>query len=34
MREVIKLRAMQPDDRKERQSLIETYAEYIGLDLL
>lgn len=34
MREIIKLRAMNPDDRKARHALIETYAENIGMDLL
>jgi len=34
MREVLKQRAMKPDVRKERNQLIETYANSIGLDLL
>lgn len=34
MREVLKQRAMKPEDRKERNALIETYANSIGLDLL
>ncbi len=31
MREVIKLRAMEPDDRKERDALIDTYRIALGL---
>jgi uncharacterized protein (UPF0335 family) len=34
MREVLKQRAMKPDVRKERNALIETYANSIGLELL
>ena len=34
MREVLKQRAMKPDVRKERNALIEAYANSIGLELL
>ena len=31
MREILKLRAMQPDDRAEREALLETYKSALGL---
>ena len=34
MREIIKLRKMKPDDLAERQMLIQTYANALGLDFL
>lgn len=34
MREIIKLRAMKPDDLRERDALIETYRNAIGLSFL
>ena len=34
MRQIVRLRKMAPDDRKEQQALIETYATALGLDLL
>jgi uncharacterized protein (UPF0335 family) len=34
MREIVKLRKMKPDDRRERELLIQTYAEALGLDLI
>lgn len=34
MREVIRLRKMKPDDLKERNALLQTYADELGLDLL
>ena len=34
MRQIVKLRKMKPDDRKEQQALIEVYATALGLDLL
>ena len=34
MREIIKLRAMKPDDRNERDMLIETYRNALGLSFL
>lgn len=34
MREIIKLRKMKPHDRIERNMLIQTYADALGLDLL
>lgn len=34
MREIIKLRAMKPDDRAERDMLIETYRNALGLSFL
>ena len=34
MRQIVKLRAMDTDKRKEQQSLIDTYASAIGLDLV
>ena len=34
MREIIKLRKMKPDDRRERDMLIDTYRSAMGMDLL
>jgi uncharacterized protein (UPF0335 family) len=34
MRQIVKLRAMDTDKRKEQQSLIDVYASAIGLDLV
>jgi uncharacterized protein (UPF0335 family) len=34
MREIVKLRKMKPDDRAERDMLLETYRIAIGLDLI
>lgn len=34
MREIVRLRKMKPDDLKERNALIETYAAELGLDLI
>lgn len=34
MREIVRLRRMKPDDLKERNALLETYAAELGLDLL
>ncbi len=34
MRQIVRLRAMDTDKRKEQQSLIEVYASAIGLDLV
>lgn len=34
MREIIRLRKLKPDDLRERNALIQTYAEALGLDLL
>lgn len=34
MREIIRLRKMKPDDLKERNALLQTYADELGLDLL
>jgi len=34
MREIIRLRKLRPDDLRERNALIQTYAEALGLDLL
>lgn len=34
MREIIKLRAMKPDDLRERDALIDTYRNAIGLSFL
>lgn len=31
-REIIKLRKMKPDDRREREALIETYKTALGID--
>ena len=32
MREIVKLRKMQPDDRREREALLETYMCALGMD--
>jgi uncharacterized protein (UPF0335 family) len=34
MRKIVALRKMKPDDRREQQMLIETYATALGLDLI
>lgn len=34
MREVIRLRKMKPDDLKERNALLQVYADELGMDLL
>lgn len=34
MKQIIKLRAMKPDDRREQQLILETYANALGLDLI
>lgn len=34
MRQIVKLRKMKADDRREMNALIETYANAIGLDLI
>lgn len=34
MREVIRLRKMAPDDRKERNALLQLYGAELGMDLL
>lgn len=34
MRQIVKLRKMKPDDRREQQMLLETYASAMGLDLI
>jgi uncharacterized protein (UPF0335 family) len=34
MREIIKLRKMKPDDRAEREMILDTYKKALGLDLL
>lgn len=34
MREIIRLRRMKPDDLKERNAIIEVYANALGMDLL
>lgn len=34
IRKIVALRKMKPDDRREQQLLIETYATAIGLDLI
>jgi uncharacterized protein (UPF0335 family) len=34
MREMLKLRKMKPDDRHERDMLLETYRNALGMDLL
>ena len=34
IRKIVALRKMNPDDRREQQMLIETYATAIGLDLI
>ena len=34
IRQIVKLRKMKPDDRREQQVLLDTYAAALGLDLL
>lgn len=34
MREIIKLRKMKPDDRAERDAILELYKSALGMDLL
>ena len=34
MREIVRLRKMKPDDLRERNALIQTYADELGMDLL
>ena len=34
MRQIIRLRKMNPDDRRKQQAILETYAHALGLDLL
>jgi uncharacterized protein (UPF0335 family) len=34
MREIVRLRKMRPDDLRERNALLNTYAAELGLDLL
>jgi uncharacterized protein (UPF0335 family) len=34
IRQIIKLRAMRPDDLREQQAILSTYAHALGLDLL
>jgi uncharacterized protein (UPF0335 family) len=34
MKQVIKLRKMNPDDRAEQQTILKLYAEELGLDLI
>jgi uncharacterized protein (UPF0335 family) len=34
MRQIVKLRKMNPDDRAEMEALIEVYKKALGLDLL
>ena len=34
MREIIRLRKLKPDDMRERNALIQTYAEELSMDLL
>lgn len=34
MRQIIRLRKMKPDDRREQQAILETYAHALGLDLV
>jgi len=34
MRKIIALRKMKPDDRREQQMILETYANALGLDLI
>jgi uncharacterized protein (UPF0335 family) len=32
LRQIIKLRAMKPDDRREMQAILETYLSALGMD--
>jgi uncharacterized protein (UPF0335 family) len=34
VREIIKLRKMKPDDRREREAILEAYKSALGLDLI
>jgi uncharacterized protein (UPF0335 family) len=34
MKEIIRLRKMKPDDRKERNAILQLYAAELGMDLL
>lgn len=34
MREIVRLRKMKPDDRRERNQLLALYAQELGLDLI
>lgn len=34
MREIIRLRKMKPDDLRERNALLQVYADELGMDLL
>lgn len=34
MRQIVKLRKMEPSDRQEQRNLLDTYAHAIGLDLV
>ncbi len=34
MRKIVALRKMKPDDRREQQLILETYANALGLDLI
>jgi uncharacterized protein (UPF0335 family) len=34
MRQIVKLRKMEPNDRQEQRNLLDTYAHAIGLDLV
>lgn len=34
MREIVRLRKLKPDDLKERNAILQTYANALGLDLL
>ena len=34
MRQIVRLRKMKPDDRKEMQAILDTYLNALGMDLL
>lgn len=34
MKQIIRLRKMKPDDRREQQMILETYCNALGLDLI
>ena len=34
MKEIVRLRKMKPDDRKERNAILQLYAAELGMDLL
>lgn len=34
MKQIIRLRKMNPDDRREQQMILETYCNALGLDLI